>query len=79
MSRKGGTEVKAVMGLIILILAGLLSAASAMDERSKVVEDLRHELIELPPSAPERNGLKILDSLIFVEEGGGASIFDLLR
>ncbi len=62
------------MVLIIVILAGLLNPAPARNEQSKFVENLRHELIELPASAPERNRLRVLDSLVFSEEGGGASI-----
>lgn len=62
------------MVLIIVILAGLLNPAPARNEQSKFVENLRDELIELPASAPERNRLRVLDSLVFSEEGGGASI-----
>ena len=65
---------KALVVLIILVLAGLLNVDPAMNEQFRVVEDLRHELIVLPPSAPERNGLKMLDSVMFVEEGGGAGV-----
>jgi len=66
--------VKALVVLIILILAGLLNVDPAMNEQFRVVEDLRHELIVLPPSAPERSRLTVLDSVIFLEEGGGAGV-----
>ena len=65
---------KTLIALIVLILAGSLNADSAMNEQFKVVEDLRHELIVLPPSVPERSRLKVLDSVMFVEEGGGAGV-----
>ena len=65
---------KTLVVLIILILAGLLNVDPAMNEQLRVVEDLRHELIVLPPSAPERSRLTVLDSVIFLEEGGGAGV-----
>ena len=45
-----------------------------MNEQFRVVEDLGRELIVLPPSAPERSRLKVLDRVVFVEEGGSAGV-----
>jgi hypothetical protein len=45
-----------------------------MNEQLRVIENLRRELIVLPPSAPERSRLKVLDRVVFVEEGGSAGV-----
>jgi hypothetical protein len=78
MSRKertaGASKVKTLIALIVLILAGLPTAESAMNEQLRVVEDLRRELIVLPPSAPERSRLEVLESVMFVEKGGSAGV-----
>jgi hypothetical protein len=66
--------VKTLIALIVMILAGLPPADSAMSEQFRVVEDLRHEWIALPPSAPERSRLKVLESVMFVEKGGSAGV-----
>ena len=52
---------------------------SGKERHCKFVENLRHELIELPASAPEQNRLRVLDSLVFSGGGRRRQQFDLLR
>lgn len=37
-------------------------------------ENLRHERVSLPANVPERNGMVIIDSWMFVEDGSGAGV-----
>ncbi|HVO91946.1 MAG TPA: hypothetical protein VMT22_03850 [Terriglobales bacterium] len=60
--------------LIAVILAGWLDADPAMNEQFKVIEDLGHRAIELPLSAPERSRLRVVDSVLVVEQDGAAGV-----
>jgi hypothetical protein len=69
-----GNNVKTFIVTIVLMLAVLFNADAAMNEQLRVVEDLRHEQIVLPPTAPERSRLKIADTVMLVEADGGAGV-----
>lgn len=63
---------KKLLALAALIVS-LFIGGRTLSEELKIGEDPQHERIVLPPSAPERNRMVVLDTLLFVE-GNGAGV-----
>ncbi|HEV8721357.1 MAG TPA: hypothetical protein VGW77_12050 [Candidatus Binatia bacterium] len=66
----------------VVLVAALLVSDTAMNQEFTVAENLRHQQVLLPPSAPDRSRMAVMDSVMFLEEGGGAGIliyYDDLR
>ena len=61
--------------LFMLALAlPLLVSSVTMTQPLKVTENLRQEAVGLPLPAPDRERMTRVDSLLFVESGGGAGM-----
>jgi hypothetical protein len=60
--------------VLMILTAALLFNQNAMTESFTVVENLRHEQINLPPSIPDRNRMVVIDYTMFVENSGAAGI-----
>jgi hypothetical protein len=71
------TQVMKMKKLCVLVIfaATLLFNQKAMTEQLRVVENLRDQQINVPASIPDRNRMKIIDDLMFVDEDGTAAIF----
>ena len=57
-----------------LLLGVVFIASRVASEPFKTTENLRHERVMLPSSTPEREGMKIVRHLPFVEEELGAGV-----
>lgn len=64
---------KALLTFVVL-LAALLISDTAMNQEFTVAENLRHQRVLLPPATPDRSQMAVMDSVMFLEEGGGAGI-----
>ncbi|HEY7218857.1 MAG TPA: hypothetical protein VH985_10745 [Candidatus Binatia bacterium] len=64
---------KRLLALAALLVA-LFIGGRTLSEELKIGEDPQHERILLPPGAPERNRMVVLDTLLFLEEGNGAGV-----
>ena len=64
---------KALLAFVVLLTA-LLVSDTAMNQEFTVAENLRHQRVLLPPSTPDRSRMAVMDSVMFLEEGGGAGI-----
>jgi hypothetical protein len=60
--------------ILMILAAALLFNDKAMSEQFRVVENLRHEQINLPPSIPDRNRMLVVDYTMFLEGSGTAGI-----
>ena len=65
---------KKLWGLLVLVGTLVLFSDIAMNQPLKVMENLRHEQVLLPPSVPDKSRMAVRDSVIFIEAGGGAGI-----
>jgi hypothetical protein len=61
----------------IILLGALLISDQVTSESLNVTENLRQERVMLPPSAPERSRMAVVQSLTFLEEdlGSGVLVF----
>lgn len=59
---------------IALVLGALAAGENAVGQRLFLHENLRHERAVLPAAVPDRAGMTVVDTLMFVEAGGGAGI-----
>lgn len=59
---------------LVALLVPLFIGDRTMSEELRIGENLRHERISLPPSAPDRSRVVVGDTMMFVEEGDGAAI-----
>jgi len=60
--------------VLMILTAALFFNQNAMTESFTVVENLRHEQINLPPSIPDRNRMVVIDYTMFIEDSGAAGI-----
>ena len=51
----------------ILLLGGLLITDPLASDHLNTTEDLRHEIVTLPPSTPDRSRLAVVQTLTFFE------------
>jgi|SRR5918996_3225360 hypothetical protein len=64
---------KRLLFFVALAMA-LLVSDRAMNQEFRVAENLRHQQVLLPPSAPDRNQLIVTGSAMLLEDGGGAGV-----
>ena len=62
------------VSLLVLALAVLIPGRSVASEPLRLVENLRHESVMLPASAPERNRLALISYAAVVDEDGGIGL-----
>ena len=58
----------------ILLLGALLITDPLASDHLNTTEDLRHEIVRLPPSTPDRSRLAVVQTLTFFEEELGAGV-----
>ena len=58
----------------ILLLGALLVSDPATSEQLNITENLRQERVMLPPSAPDRSRMAVVQTLTFLEEDLGAGM-----
>lgn len=58
----------------ILLLGALLVSDPATSEQLNITENLRQERVMLPPSAPDRSRMAMVETLTFLEEELGAGV-----
>ena len=66
-------NMKAVTAFVAVITT-LILANPAIGEPLKVTENLRHELVVLPVSTPDRASLRLVDTSMFIDEESGVGI-----
>ena len=58
----------------IILLGALLISDPVTSEQLNSTENLRHERVMLPPSAPDRSRMAVVQTLTFLEEDLGAGM-----
>ena len=58
----------------VALLTALLASDRAMNQEFRIAQNLRHQQVLLPPSAPDRNRMIVTDRAMLLEEGGGAGV-----
>ena len=58
----------------IILLSALLTSDLVTSEQLNSTENLRHERVMLPPSAPDRSRMAVVQTLTFLEEDLGAGM-----
>ena len=62
------------LSFFAVILTLVLYRDSALTQPLKITENVRNELVLLPPSTPDKGRMAQTDRLLFFEAGGGAGI-----
>lgn len=58
----------------IFLLGALLISDQVKSEQFNITENLRHELVMLPPSTPDRGRMAVVQTLTFIEDEVGAGV-----